>query len=79
MQKQGLPVGRDIIIQKAQEIHHYMYVSLNYVGSVGRGWCKLFIILHCELTLRLTQVIKLVREKASLGVCIDSFASYVSP
>ena len=44
MQKQGLPVGRDIIIQKAQEIHHYMYGYLHYVGSVGRGWCKLFII-----------------------------------
>ena len=44
MQKQGLLVGQDIIILKAQDIHHYMYGSLNSVGSVGRGWCKLFMI-----------------------------------
>ena len=79
MQKQGLQVGRYIIIQKAQEIHHYMYGSLHYVGSFGRGWCKLFIIWHCELALRLAQVIKLVRNKASLGVCIDSFVICVIP
>ena len=79
IQKQVLPVGWDIIIHKSQEIHHYMYGSLHYVGSFGRGWCKLFMILHCELTLRLAQVIKLVRNKASLGVCMYSFAVYVSP
>ena len=44
MQKQGIPVGRDIIIHKAQEIHHYMYGSLHYVGLFGHGWCKLFMI-----------------------------------
>ena len=52
MQKRGLPVGRYIIIQKAQEIHHYMYGSLHYVGSAGCGWCKIFMILHCKLTIR---------------------------
>ena len=64
MQKRGIPVGRYIIIQKAQEIHHYMYGSLHYVGSVGCGWCKIFMILHHKLTLRLAWVIKLVRNKA---------------
>ena len=38
MKNKGLPVGQDIIIQKAQEIHHYMYRSFHSVGLVGRGW-----------------------------------------
>ena len=38
MQKQGLQVGRDIIIHKAKEIHHCIYGSLHYDGLVGRGW-----------------------------------------
>ena len=44
MQRQGLPVGWDMMIQKAQEIHCYMYVSLCSVGSVGLGWFKRFMI-----------------------------------
>ena len=44
MQKQGLPMGQDMIIQKVQEIHHYMCESMHSVVSVGRGWCDQFMI-----------------------------------
>ena len=37
MQKQGLLVGQEMIIQKSSEIHHYMFVSVRSVGSVGQG------------------------------------------
>ena len=39
MQKQCLQVGREMIIQKASEIHCYMFGSMRSVGLVGRGWC----------------------------------------
>ena len=52
MQKQGLPVGRDMIIQKAQEIQCLMYGALRSVGLVGRRWCDQFMNRHQELTLR---------------------------
>ena len=35
MQKQGLQVGREMITQKASEIHCYMFSSMRSVGSVG--------------------------------------------
>ena len=44
IKKQGLPMGWDMIIQKAQEIHHYMYGSIHSVGSVGCGWCDILMI-----------------------------------
>ena len=78
IQKQGLPVGRDMILRKAQEIHRYMYGSTHSIGSVGCGWCDRFIIQHHELTLRTARVIKRARNEASWRVCRASFASYVS-
>ena len=65
-QKQGLLVGQDVIIQKASEIHHYMFASMRSVGSDGRGWCDRFKSQHRELTLRMAQVIKRARNEASL-------------
>ena len=35
--KQDLLVGRDMIIQKASEIHRYMFGSMHSVVSVIRG------------------------------------------
>ena len=43
MQKQGLPVGPEMITQKASEIHRYTFGSMRSVGSVGRGWCDQFM------------------------------------
>ena len=37
MKNHGLPVGRYMIIQKASEIHRYMFVSVRYVVLVGHG------------------------------------------
>ena len=44
IQKQGLPVGGEMTIQKAYEIHRYMFGSMRSCGSVGRGWCDGFMI-----------------------------------
>ena len=65
-QKQGLPVGREIIIQKASEIHRYMFGSMLSVGLVGRGWCDRFMSFLDESTLRTVQVIKRTRNKVRL-------------
>ena len=39
IQKQCLPVGRKMIIQKASEINRYMFGSMPSVVSVVLGWC----------------------------------------
>ena len=59
-------MGQDMLIQKAQEIHYYMYGSLNTFGLVGREWRAWFIIWHREMTLILAQVIKMIRNKEIL-------------
>ena len=66
MQKQGLPMEQDMIIQKVQEIHHYMCESMHSVVSVGRGWCDQFMIWHQKLTLRTAHAINQARIKESL-------------
>ena len=66
IQKQGLLVGRDMIIQKASEIHCYMFGSIRSVGSVGWGWCDQFVSRQGKLALRTAQVIKRARSKAIL-------------
>ena len=66
MQKRRLPVGREMIIQKASEIHRYMFSSMHSVGSVGWVWCDQFMSRHGELTLGTAQVIKQARNGASL-------------
>ena len=66
MQKQGIPMVREMIIQKASDIHRYMLGSICSVGLVGRGWCGQFMSPHGELTLRTAQVIKRARNEAIL-------------
>ena len=66
MNKQGLPVEREMIIHKASEIQRYMFGSMHSVGLFGRGWCDQFMSQNGELTLRTAQVIKRERKKACL-------------
>ena len=66
IQKQGLPVGQEMIIQKASEIQRYMFGSIRSVRSVGWGWCDQFMSRLFELTLITSQVIKRARNEASL-------------
>ena len=73
MKKHGLPVGREMIIQKASEIDRYMFGFTRSLGSVVRGYCKQFMSRHCELTLRTSQIIKRARNKASLEVLWSFF------
>ena len=67
MQKQDLPVGWKMIIQKTSEIHHYMFVSVCSLGSVGWGWCDKFMSWHGKLTLRTAPIIKGARNEANHG------------
>ena len=46
MQKHGLLVVQEMIIQKDQEIHRLMYVSTRSVGSEGRVRFSLFMNRH---------------------------------
>ena len=36
MQKRGISLGREMIIQKVSEIHRYMFGSTHFLGSVGQ-------------------------------------------
>ena len=66
IQKQDLPVGREMITKKASEIHCCMISSMRSIGSVGWGWCDQFMSRLFELTLITSQVIKRARNEASL-------------
>ena len=46
IQKQVIPVVREMIIQKYQEIHCVVYVSTCSVVLVGRVWCDRFMNRH---------------------------------
>ena len=56
-----------MIIQKASEIHRYMFGFMRSVGLVVYGLCDQFMSQHIKLTLRTDQVIKQERNEESLG------------
>ena len=66
MQKQGLSVGRYMIMQEYYEINCYMFGSMHSVVLVGRWWCDKFMSFYGELNLRTAQVIKWARNKSIL-------------
>ena len=78
MQKQGLPVGRDLMIQKASEICRYIFGFMCSVGLVGHRWCDRFKNRHGEVTIR-TEEMSLGRRgtRQSSRGCITSFPGYV--
>ena len=78
MHKQGLPVGREMIIQKASEVHRYMFGSTRSLGSVGQVWCEQFMIRHGVLNLRMAQIIKRVRNEAILEEMQSFFCEAMS-
>ena len=41
--KQGLPVGREMIIHRTSEIYRYMFGSMGSVGLVSWIWCDIFM------------------------------------
>ena len=64
MHKQSLPVGLEMITQKASEIHRYIFGYMRSVGFFRRVWCDRFMSWHGELTLRTAQVIRQERKEA---------------
>ena len=62
IQKQGLTVVWETIIQNYQEIHGVIYGSMRSVGSIVRVWCDQVMNQHQELLLLCVQIIKQVRN-----------------
>ena len=55
MQAQGLPVTRDSILIKGNEIYQVMYGSTRSIGFLKRGWLNRFMEQHPKLSLRSAQ------------------------
>ena len=65
MQSNGVPVSRDIILVKGNEIYRTMYGNTRSIGFLGRGWLDRFMERHPFLTIRTSQVIKRVWAEAT--------------
>jgi hypothetical protein len=65
MQSHGVPVGRDTILTRANEIYTEMYGTTRTTGFLTRGWVDRFMNRHPNLSLRCAQVIKRVRSEAT--------------
>ena len=65
MQSQGLPVTRQMVLNKANEIYKELCGRTRASGWLKRGWLERFMQRHPTLCLRTFQVIKRVRVEAS--------------
>ena len=76
MQSVGIPVTRDMILVKGNEIYHSMYGNLRSAGNLKRGWLNRFMNRHPMLTTRTSQIIKRVRAEATEDGLRAFFWSY---
>ena len=65
MQKQGLPVTRFMVLEKANEIFHELYGGTRSVGKLSESWLNKLMLRHPHLSLRSSQVIQRCRNEAS--------------
>ena len=77
MQAQGLPVTRDSILIKGNEIYQEMYGSTRSIGFLKRGWLNRFMERHPKLSLRSAQIIKRVRNEATEEGLLQFYWEYV--
>ena len=77
MQAQGLPVTRDSILIKGNEIYREMYGSTRSIGFLKRGWLNRFMERHPILSLRSAQMIKRVRNEATEEGLLQFYWEYV--
>ena len=67
MQRNGVPVSRDIILMKGTDIYCLVYGMTRSTGFLGRVWLDLFMNRHPLLKLKSYQIIESVRAEAKLG------------
>ena len=67
MQKNGVPVSRDMIIMKVNDIYCLMYKTMISTGFLGLGWLDTFMNRHQFLTSRPSKIIKIVWSEATVS------------
>nr|CCA18121.1 hypothetical protein ALNC14_042640 [Albugo laibachii Nc14] len=67
MQRSGEPVGREQIIQKANEIHHRLHGSTRSIKNLAAGWYRRFRKCHPELADRVAQKVSRARDSVSVA------------
>nr|CCA18230.1 hypothetical protein ALNC14_043730 [Albugo laibachii Nc14] len=67
MQRSGAPVGREQIIQKANEIHHHLHGSTRSTKNLTAGWYRRFRKRHPELADRVAQKVSRARDSVSVA------------
>jgi hypothetical protein len=65
MQSRGVPVTRDLVLLRGNEIYQQMYGTTRSSGFLRKGWIDRFMQRHPNLCLRGSQVIKRVRAEAT--------------
>nr|CCA23136.1 AlNc14C182G8238 [Albugo laibachii Nc14] len=63
MQREDLPVTREMILSKAIEAYRVLYSPARSAGLLGDGWVKRFFPHHPELSHRVPQVISRARNQ----------------
>nr|CCA19915.1 hypothetical protein ALNC14_060580 [Albugo laibachii Nc14] len=63
MQRECLPVTREMVLSKANEAYRVLYSPARSAGLLGDGWVKRFFSRHPKLSLRVPQVISRARNQ----------------
>nr|CCA22415.1 hypothetical protein BRAFLDRAFT_67089 [Albugo laibachii Nc14] len=63
MQREGLPVTREMVLSKANEAYRVLYSPTRSAGLLSDGWVKRFFSRHPKLSLRAPQVISRARNQ----------------
>nr|CCA21269.1 AlNc14C117G6554 [Albugo laibachii Nc14] len=63
MQREGLPVTREMVLSKANEAYRVLYSPARSAGLLGDGWVKRFFSRHPKPSLRVPQVISRARNQ----------------
>lgn len=66
MQASRLPVSRDMVLNKANEVYRTLYGSTRSTGFLGHGWLKRFMGRHSQLSLRIPRVISQARNQVEV-------------
>nr|CCA23996.1 PREDICTED: similar to ENSANGP00000028549 putative [Albugo laibachii Nc14] len=63
MQREGLPVTREMVLSNANEAYRVLYSPARSAGLLGDGWVKRFFSRHPKPSLRVPQVITCARNQ----------------
>ena len=77
MQKNGLPVHREAVLDKARDICRAKYDVTRSTGFVTIRWVSCFLKRHPDLSLRDSQVIKRSRNEVSIDGLRELFNEFI--